>query len=417
MNFLIKILHKQYGSLLCVLWIALLVSFSGAQEMPARGGTTNPQTLTTMYTFTGGKDGAVPWAELIRDAKGNLYSTTKGGGASGYGTVFKVNPKGKETVLWSFTGGQDGGTPLKALIRDDHGNLYGTSTSGGASGQGTIFKIGVRGEETTLYSFTGGVDGRNPRSALIRDTYGNLYGTTANGGTGTNCPFDGCGTVYKLDTKNHETVLYSFTGGSDGQCPFYGLVRDKQGNFYGTTVYGGFYGEGVVFKLDTKNNETVLYSFTGGADGALPYFGVILDAEGNLYGAAQAGGNVSQCKPFNGCGVVYKVDQKGKETVLYTFSGGKNGAVPNTVIRDSSGNLYGTTWAGGNLSLCDNSLPGCGVVFKVNERGKETVLHSFTGGADGANSNAAVIVDAKGNLYGTESSGGLGFGTVWKLAP
>ena len=193
-----------------------------------------------------------------------------------------------------------------------------------------MYKLDSAGHETVLYSFTGGADGGDPQSGVIRDSAGNLYGTTFLGGTGN------AGVVYKLDSAGHETVLYSFTF-ADGSQPTAGVIRDSAGNLYGTTELGGPASQGVVYKLDTTGNYTVLYSFTGGADGGYPFAGVIRDSAGNLYGTTQYGGTAQQ-------GVVYRLDTAGHETVLHSFTGGADGSRPNAgVIRDSAGNLYGTT--------------------------------------------------------------------------
>ena len=241
-----------------------------------------------------------------------------------------------------------------------------------------------------------GADGAWPNEGVIRDSAGNLYGTTSQGGTA------GWGVVYKLDTAGHETVLYTFTGGADGGWPYVGVMRDPAGNLYGTATYGGTAGAGVVFKLDTAGQEAVLYSFTGGADGRNPYGGVIRDSAGNLYGTTVEGGTANS-------GVVYKLDTTGHETVLYSFTGGPDGGGPSGVIRDSAGNLYGTASGG---------TAGQGVVYELDTAGQETVLHSFTGGADGYYPNGGVIRDSAGNLYGTTSNGGqTGGGVVFKLKP
>ena len=260
-----------------------------------------------------------------------------------------------------------------------------------------VFKLDPSGNETVLYNFTGGADGGGPSAGVVRDTDGNLYGTTAYGGDLSACGGHACGVVFKLDPTGHETVLYSFTGG-DGQTPLADLVRDKNGNLYGTTRDGGAFGYGVVFKVDPTGNETVLYSFTGGADGAHPWAGVVRDENGNLYGTAGGGGAF-------GHGVVFEVDPTGKETVLYSFTGGTDGGFPyGGLVRDKQGNLYGTTAYGGDqMDPCDGL---CGVVFKLDPTGKETVLYSFHGGADGADPMAGLFRDKNGNLYGTASSGG-----------
>jgi uncharacterized repeat protein (TIGR03803 family) len=361
------------------------------------------QTFKTLYTFGGTTDGGYPNA-LVRDAAGNLYGTTISGGVgactdgdlSGCGVVFKVTPAGKEIVLYSFTGGADGAAPQRGLQLDANGNLYGTTPSGGAYGFGTVFKVDQNGNETVLYSFTGGADGGNPYSGLVRDAQGNLYGVAGP-------------VVFTLDEKGNETVLYTFTGGADGS-PNGRLLRDANGNLYGTTAGGGTYGFGKVFKLDTSGKEHVLYSFCpqGGicTDGAVPFAGVIQDTAGNLYGTTSQGGTA-------GWGTVFELNTSGKQKVLHSFTYG-DGALPSFgVIRDTNGNLYGTTVYGGiQKKTC---TLGCGVIFKVTKAGKESTLYSFTF-ADGANPEASVIRDAKGNLYGTTVMGHA-FGTVFKLTP
>jgi uncharacterized repeat protein (TIGR03803 family) len=383
------------------------------------------QSLSVLYSFTGAPDGAIPFAGLIRDKAGNLYGTTTQGGASNVGSVFKLDTSGNETVLHSFTGG-DGWEPFAALIRDKAGNLYGTTQMGGASGGGTVFKLDTSGNETVLHSFSGG-DGAEPYAGLIMDKAGNLYGTTELGGTGT-CFNVSCGIVFKLDTSGNETVLHSFANSPDGGIPYAGLVMDKAGNLYGTTLeYGAssncFQGCGTVFKLDTSGNETVLHSFTGyPSDGAGPRAGLIMDKAGNLYGTTSFGGGSGSCGG-GGCGTVFKLDTSGNETVLHSFTNSDgDGANPNAgLIMDKAGNLYGTTFSGGDLTCSFGE--GCGTVFKLDTSGNETVLHSFTGG-DGAFPVGGLIRDKAGHLYGTTTGGGTatcsfseGCGTVFKLTP
>jgi len=312
------------------------------------------------------------------------------------------------TLLYSFTGGTDGRTPLGGVILDAAGNLYGTTSQGGnlacSLGCGTVFKVERAGNETVLYSFagTGAGDGEYPNAALVRDAAGTLYGTTVGGGA------SGYGTVFKLDTTGKETVLYSFTGtGGDGKSPFAGVVRDGQGNLYGTTQAGGVLNYGTVFKLDTTGKETVLYSFAGtGGDGAQPMSGLARDANGNLYGTTNSGGTGIE----GGNGVVFKLDT-GRERVLYHFPWtGAKGIHPHGVVRDTQGNLYGTTVFQG--------ASGWGTVFKLAPTGKLTVLYNFTGSnADGGDPYAGVARDGQGNLYGTTSAGALGYGTVFKITP
>jgi uncharacterized repeat protein (TIGR03803 family) len=349
---------------------------------------------SVLYSFTGGADGGNPFYGLIQDSAGNLYGTTDGGGSAGVGVVFKLDKKGHETVLYSFTGGVDGAFP-NGLIHDSAGNLYGTTQFGGAFGAGVVFKLDPIGNETVLYSFTGAADGGSPFAGVVEDSAGNLYGTTNGGGSG------GAGVVFKLDAVGHETVLYSFTGGGDGGYPSAGVTLDSVGNLYGTTSFGGSAGAGVVFKVDTAGNETVLNSFTGGKDGGYPFGGVIADLGGNLYGNTSGGGTA-------GVGALFKLDPAGHETVLYGFPGSDGGNPYAGVIQDSAGNLYGTTLQGGT--------DGVGVVYKLDPRGRETLLHTFTGGADGGSPYAGLIQDSAGNLDGTTQFGGaFGAGVVFKL--
>ena len=196
-----------------------------------------------MYSFAGGIDGVWPQAGLVLDATGNLYGTTVNGGASGSGTVFKITPAGVESVVYSFAGGTDGAAPLAGLVLDASGNLYGTTSVGGASCLGTEFKITPAGVESVVHSFAGGTDGAAPQAGLVLDATGNLYGTTANGGA------SGNGTVFKITPAGGESVVHSFAGGTDGVWPQAGLVLDATGNLYGTTYQGGASNFGTVFRI------------------------------------------------------------------------------------------------------------------------------------------------------------------------
>jgi len=327
---------------------------------------------TVLYSFTGGPDGGDPIDRVAADSAGNLYGTTYKGGAYNYGVVFKLDPIGKETVLHTFSSGTDGGGPDGGVIRDSAGNLYGTTEFGGVFNSGTVYKVDANGNETVLYSFTGGSDGLTPVGNLVRDSAGNLYGTTRYGGTG------GWGTVYKLESSSNLITLYAFTGQTDGGFPTEGVTRDRAGNLYGATTYGGIYGYGTVYKLDSSGNETALYNFTGGVDGGRPSGTVTRDSHGSLYGVTEYGGR--------GYGVLYKIDANGNETVLHSFSfTGADGRSPyDTVALDSAGNLYGTTSTGG--------AKGGGVVYKFGLAGSGTALYSFTGGADGNLPAAGVLV-------------------------
>jgi len=235
-------------------------------------GSAQAQTYSVLYSFTGGADGGYPLASLVPDTKGNLYGTTSERGAYGAGTVFKVATNRQLIVLYSFTGGADGANPYGGLVQDPQGNLYGTTNGGGAYGVGTVFKLDTNGNETVLHSFSNGPDGASPQAGLVLDTQGNLFGTTTGGGA------KDWGTVFKLDPTGNETVLHSFASfDGDGSLPSSGLVMDAQGNLYGTTVEGGTHVYGTVYKIDQTGNETVLHSFTGGKpDGESPDGGVVL---------------------------------------------------------------------------------------------------------------------------------------------
>jgi len=381
---------------------------------------TSGQAQTYTVLFSGQAQGS-----LVRDAAGNLY------GVSGT-TVFKLDTAGIVTQLHTFPSLQGWGTTRGSgvnpdLVLDPAGNLYGTTPQGGLQncfiqtssgfvdvGCGTVFKLDATGGLTMLYSFKGGntgPDGAFASSGLIRDAGGNLYGSTDHGGA-YNCSIPGvialgCGTVYKLDTSGIETIL-----GSNGYNPGSGLALDVAGDVYGVR------GESIL-KLDKSGTYTVLYAFTSGTDGGNPQGGLAIDAAGNLYGTTNIGG-LSSCMTGGaaiGCGVVFKVDPNGKETVLYTFTGGSSdGANPNGgLVLDSSGNIYGTTSHGGTADF--------GTVFKLDPNGVETLLHDFTNGADGGSPKSGVILDAADNLYGSASTGGdpscgsSGCGVIFKIAP
>ena len=425
-------------------WQVAFFLFAGIVLIPSIRSTRSAALPTSTSTFTRlhqfalpaePQDGTHPYGPLIEDSSGNLYGTTLSGGGStgcglgGCGMVFTLtSPARNERILHIFTGGTDGAVPAGGLIQDAAGNLYGTTAYGGGAsacsfGCGTVFKVTTLGTETVLYSFAGGAaDGAYPEASLIMDLAGNLYGTTFGGGSSA-CP-GGCGVVFKLSPTGTETVLYSFTGDTDGANPIAGLIRDAAGNFYGTTLLRGTpgctysYGCGTVFELSPAGSLRVLHSFSGGADGGNPQGGVILDASGNLYGTT-AGGGASTCS--GGCGVVFKLSPAGTETVLYSFTGATDGANPNSgLIEDAAGTFYGTTFNGNSLAAC---RAGCGTVFELSSAGTETALYDFNGGANGANPNASLIQDAAGNLYGTASAAGIyaecptGCGTVFKLTP
>jgi len=374
-----------------------------AQSAPAR-------TFKVLYTFQGSSDGGEPYAGLVRDSAGNLYGTAISSGAFGWGVVFKVDTSGTETVQHSFgDGSTDGRTPYGGLVRDKAGNLYGTTYEGGGigcvDGCGTVFKVDTTGTETVLHSFAGGTtDGCFPYAGLFLDKAGNLYGTTQA------CGASSFGTVFRLSKSGKETILHNFAGGTaDGANPLYGsLLMDTKGALYGVAQYGGTANQGVVYKLNPGGALRVLYSFAGGTtDGCSPDGTPAMDTLGNLYGTAVACGSSNM-------GIVWKVNRSRKEKVLHNFAGGaKDGADPIAgVILDANGNLYGDTQYGGG-SGCFGT--GCGTVYKVSATGKLTLLHIFVG-SEGALPFGGVIRDTKGNLYGTAFLGGTpDWGTVWQI--
>jgi len=346
-------------------------------------------------------------APLIMDEAGNLYGTTYYGGNIGFGAVFKVDTSGSEGLLYSFAGPlSDGANPSGGVARDKAGNLYGTTPFGGEFTYGTIFKLDTSGNETVLlnfYFYGSSGNGLYVNGGLIIDKAGNLYGTTRAG--------DGPsgGGVFEFDTSG---TLYQFNFGSvNVGVLLAGVIMDKAGNLYGTGTFGGDFGGGSVFKLDTSRNATVLYSLP---DGSGPmYAGVFMDRAGNLYGTTTQGGafgrgTVFKLDPFGKATVLHS----------FAGPPG-DGAFPWAApIVDERGNLYGTTYAGGT-GTCNFDGPGCGTVYEIDRYGNETVLHSFAGSPDdGAAPVAGLVMDKADNLYGTTEAGGADdWGTVFKLSP
>ena len=338
-------------------------------------------------------------------------------------------------VLHKFTG-TDGKYPEDALlIFDAVGNLYGTTATGGAHGNGNVFELTPNSDgswtESVLYSFAGGHDPSDVRAEVIFGAEGNLYATSVSGGD------YGEGTIFKLTSNSDgtwsESVIHSFTGGSDGAWAIGGVIIDAAGNLYGTTGLGGAWGGGVVFKLTPSSDgtwtESVLHSFTSTEGGYLDHGSLIFDTAGNLYG------ETSHFLWGPGQGTIFELmpnaDGSWTEKVLHRFHGGKDGALPeSTLTFDTAGNLYGTTAYGGGGSCSGyGDYTGCGTVFKLmpNSDGTwtETVLHRFHGDKDGAVPFAGLVFDTAGNLYGTTTQGGggpctldsPGCGTVFKLTP
>ncbi|MGB9074098.1 MAG: choice-of-anchor tandem repeat GloVer-containing protein [Terriglobales bacterium] len=380
-------------------------------------GTPMQAQYSVLYSFTG-PDGANPHAGVVRDLIGNLYGTTYNGGANGYGTVFALTPSGTEKVLYSFTNGTDGAWPSTGLIRLDT-FLFGTIQSSPNDPFGSFYKVfPTTGKFKLMYTFAGGTDGAWPVAAVVRDAgANNVYGTTSAGGV------YGYGTIFHLPYPlTSENVLYNFTGGTDGAYPE-ALFWTASGYLYGTTNRGGTTGCGgagcgTVFKLDYNLlNETVLHTFTGAPDGAWPVAAMVQPWRGNFYGTTLNGGVAGgSCSDPNGCGTVFEVAADGTYNVIYRFTGGTDGVWPVGLVVGSNGNLFGTTYSGG--------LYGYGTIFELKHSRKgwtEKVLYSFTGGADGANPDAGLLYK-KHHFYGTTYYGGNpncsgGCGVVFELTP
>jgi uncharacterized repeat protein (TIGR03803 family) len=404
--------------------VCLICAITFAAVLP---GVANAQTYSVLYTFMGNSDGAFPDITPILDSAGNLYGASAENSSlnckGSCSNIFKIDPSGNETTLFTSKNGSTTGYGVSSLALDKSGMLYATMEFGGPGAYGYVFKLNKKGKRAVLHNFpVNSQDGQAPAN-LILDAKGNMYGLTIQGG-GTGCNGFGCGTVFELTKKRQETIV-DFS--SAAYVPD-SLVRDASGNFYGTTYQGGSQrcggGCGTVFKIDTSGTVTVLYAFQGAPDGSLPEGDIAIDSAGNLYGATWEGGNSSACTP-SGCGTVYKLDPSGKETVLHKFSVSDGMLPEGGVVLDSAGNLYGTTFAGGTSPSCRGS--GCGTVYKIDTNGKQTVLYSFSSGSDGGFPAGGLVFDSAGNLYGTALYGGFsggnglcfpsGCGTVFKLTP
>lgn len=374
-----------------------------------------------IYSFTGNAEGEYTDTELVRDSAGNLYGTSVQGGTFASGTVFQVTPAGVHTVLYSFTGGADGGEPYKGVTLDPHGDLFGTAVAGGSGscdgGCGVIFRLTNSGgvwTQSVVHSFTGGNDGSGPGSPVAFDRYGNAYGTTPTGGA------FGLGVVYQLNRSGTSwkfRVIHAFTGGTDGAGGSAGrLLIDYLGNLYGVCTSGGVNGFGTVYEMSPTHgvwNFTTLYAFKGQPDGASPYGSLVGDKIGNLYGTTYYAGVYDM-------GTVYKLTRTNgawTETVLYSFKGGPDGANPiSSLVWGRGGNLFGTTSAGGSASC------SCGVIFKMTRgsTGKwtESVAYSFPGTPDAGVAYNGMVADFAGNLYGATVNGGSADdGAVYEFTP
>ena len=383
--------------------------------------TATATTTDVIFSFNE-DDGEYADTDLETDSAGNIYGTTVLGGDHGSGTVFQLSPIPNgwvQNVLYSFTGGADGGEPYKGVSIDRQGNLYGTAVTGGSGscegGCGVVYKLTNSGgtwTQTVIHAFTGGDDGSGPGARVTVDGSGNLYGMTPTGGT------YGAGTIYKMHPHGSSwdfQVIHTFTGGADGASGSAGRMLLSQGALYGAVTAGGTYGAGLVFQLThTAVGEwdfSALYSFRGQPDGSFPYGGLLRAASGKLYGTTYYGGE-------NGIGAVYELSprQTGewRERVIYSFQSESDGNSPiSNLVRDAAGNLYGTTSEGGL---------GSGTIFKLSPIGggqwTESVVHAFAGPPDGGFSYNGMVVDPFGNFYGATVHGGTtDDGCVYQFTP
>jgi uncharacterized repeat protein (TIGR03803 family) len=363
--------------------------------------TVSAQTLTTLHSFNGG-DGRSPEAALVQGSDGNFYGTTVLGGAHFKGTAFKIDATGSLTTLHSFSGSPgDGAVPLAGLVQGSDGNFYGTTASGGGFFQGTVFRMTPSGAITVLHSFNSFFgEGAVPFAGLVQGIDGNFYGTTTFGGAHFK------GTIFKIDATGNLTTLHSFSGSpSEGANPSAALVQGSDGNFYGTTASGGEHFQGTLFRITPAGDITVLHSFSGSpSEGGVPFAGLVQGGDGNFYGTTLLGGAHFK-------GTVFKIDATGSLTTLHSFSGSPNdGANPVAgLVQGSDGNFYGTTALGGAHAK--------GTVFNIDATGSLTTLHSFSGSpGEGAVPFAGMVQGSDGNFYGTTALGGAhGEGTVFKF--
>jgi len=380
--------------------------------------TIHAQTYQILHQFAGPTtDGATPFG-FVLGGNGTIVGTTCYGGLSYGGTVYSLSPSGTETILYNFDAGY--GTCPSSLF-PWKGYLYG-SAGGGAYRDGIIYRLSPSGKETILHTFGKNLAEGTYAGLLYQNSAGLFYGAASYGG------LYGYGTLFNADTSGKVTVIYNFPSSNWGGY-IGSFIPDQSGNFYGTTYYGGSAncsgGCGTIFKFDAAGNWTTLYSFTGGADGAYPN-GVIRDGQGNLYGTTTEGG--SKCVLVS-CGTVFKFSSSGQLTTLYSFTGGAAGILPSgNLVRDKAGNLYGTTSEGGDMACADFiNYGGCGTLFKIDPSGNLTIVHTFTGPpGDAGTFGSTLLMDAAGDIYGASYSGGetdcnltndqgIGCGTIFKL--
>jgi uncharacterized protein (TIGR03437 family) len=342
-------------------------------------------TLTTLYSFCSQgqipcSDGSYP-AGIVQGSDGNLYGTTRNSGASA-GSIFKITPAGVFTTLHTFNG-TDGSYPRGTLVQGSDGNLYGTTANGGVNDTGTIFKIAPSGTLTTIYSF-GHIppSGQNPGGGLLQGSDGNFYGTTQFGGTGGN------GIIYKVTPSGTVTTLYNFAITEPAQ-PIAALIQGMDGNYYGTTSMGGGYGQGSIFKITPSGTFTNLYSFgltPTLSDGTTPSAALVQGSDGNLYGTTEFGGT------NGGDGTIFQITTSGALKTIYTFTGSE-GEYPTDLIQSGDGNLYGVATSGGSKLY--------GSIFKLALSGSTATPPSFTGVTNGASFQTGIAPNSWMTIFGT----------------
>jgi uncharacterized repeat protein (TIGR03803 family) len=350
------------------------------------------------------RDGANPYAGLVQGNDGDFYGTTDTGGTNRAGTVFRISPSGSYSNLYSFEGHiYRRANPYAGLVQGSDGDFYGTTDTGGTNKAGTVFRITPGGRYMTLYSFAGPPnDGSCPQAGLVLGGDGNFYGTTLYGGA------SGVGTVFRISPSGRYMNLYSFGGSpNDGVNPYAGLVLGSDGNFYGTTLYGGANDRGAVFRVSPSGRCENLHSFAGSPDdGSNPSAGLVLGSDGNFYGTTDTGG-------ANGKGTVFRINPGGRHANLYSFGvAPTDGENPSAgLVLGGDGNFYGTTDTGGKN--------GKGTVFRVSPSGRYTNLYSFAGSpTDGENPYAGLVRGSDGNFYGTTLYGGTKkAGTIFRISP
>ncbi|HWA92460.1 MAG TPA: choice-of-anchor tandem repeat GloVer-containing protein [Rhizomicrobium sp.] len=393
----------------------VLCSIAALMAATAGSGASAKTKESILYSFEGTSDGRAPSYLLLRDDKGALYGTTVGGGAGQAGVVYKLSRAGELTVLHDFAGGMDGSSPSSNVVMDSKKTLYGATYHGGngaiAGGDcdsgdcGTIYKIKKSGRASIIHAFTGMEDGGNPSGDIAMGTDGSLYGTTTHGGAGQH------GVVFKVGRDGKFSVLHAFAGGpDDGERPVGDLILDDDGNIYGTAAAGGAESSGTVFKVAPGGTMTLLHSFGGDDTGFEPLGGLLRDGDGNLYGTTAFGGS-------GGFGAVFKLTPGGTASLVRAFTNDANGGTPGGHLTwGPAGNIYGIAASGGTVTGdCPN---GCGLVYSLALNGKLKVLHRFGGAGDGRTPGYGMVPDDQGLLYGASGNGGASnAGAVYRIKP